>query len=498
MSAGGNAEFGRRAFLGAVGTGAGLFLAGGLTGPLRRFGPGPFADLDHVECLARLDASLSPRQRQLIVHPWDEPARQITNTVAIFDRPHIGTVFDPEQRALVRRLYETMLSDQGRARFDNTITLEGKLEGCVLALFSDTAPGELAAAAARGQVQTMITGGHLLLREGGTARSGYAFGGPIAYGQQIGNGEFQVRGNAFAVHGDALNRFYESLAPAERAVALQVRSHHELMVQPQGAVGNFEGVRVGSVAEAAREGARDLVNVVLETYKPEARADAWAALEANGGLDALHVAVYAEYGFYADGSRYSDLTPAERAARELPYWQVWRVEGPGCVIHFQGSPHVHAYINIVRDPTRQNVGPVLTRAAAPLGPSAVRRMLTAALRHETERPLAYVAAAVPARLTAGDVTVGSVHALDPFRERIVIATIRGAAMSDDLQAQAAAQGVAIDPQRTYHVATLTYWAGRADLFGRPERVDPLGRSLRDALVAYLQDRDLGEFHDGIG
>jgi len=368
----------------------------------------------------------------------------------------------------------------------------------VLAIFSDAAPGELAAAAAKGNAQTMITGGHLMLREGGAAKSGYAFGGPIAYGQQIGNREFRVQGNAFAAHGDALNRFYEALAPAERAASIVAKAPHELMVQPQGAAGEFEGVHLAAVDANARERARELLDVVFATYKTDARADAWSAIEENGGLAALRVAVYPKYGFYADGSRFADLDAAERAARELPYWQVWRIEGPGCVVHFQGSPHVHAYINIVRDPTRQNIGEVLTHASLPIGPAAVRRLLTAALRHETEQPLAYYADEIPARVCAGDVTVGLVRALDPFAEHIVVATIRGGAMSDDVRAQAAAQGIAIDPARDYRVATVSYWAGRKDIFGRPYRVDPWGRSLRESLVSYLRDRDLGGFYGAVG
>ena len=481
----------RRAFLGGIGAGAGLVLAGGTSGLPRWLGGRAYADLDNASCLARLDASLSPRQRALTVHPWDHPSRQITNTIAIFKGPHIGTLFDADQVALVRRLYETMLSEQGLSWFENTVTLEGKLEGCVLAIFGDQGPGELASAAARGRAQTMITGAHLMLRKGGAAASGYVFGGPIAYGQQIGNGEFRVRGNAFAVHGDALNRFYESLGPNERVASIVPSPPHELMIQPQGAEGEFEGIAVGTVSPAARERAIELLETVFAAYEPEARSDAVAAIEENGGIDSLHVAVYAGHGHYEDGGHYGDLSAA---ARELPYWQVWRIEGPGCVVHFKGDPHVHAYIDIVRDPARQNIGEVLTRTAAPLRPAAVRRMLTAALRHETEATLAYYPSEVPARVRAGDVTAGLVHTLDPFDERIVVARIHGAAMSADVRAQAEAQGVVVESGREYRVATVSYWAGREDVFGQPDRVDSWDRPMREALAAYLRGRDLGVFH----
>ncbi len=485
------ATLGRRAFLGSLGAGAGLLLGGGWRPLLgsSRAQSAAIAELDFDACLARLDASLSPGQRALTVRPFDHPARQITNTISVFRSPHIGTLFDAEQTALIERLYHTMVSDRGRDWLHHTITLEGRLDACVLSLFSDEPAGSLATG--KGRTQAMINGGHLMLRRGAEARSGYAFGGPISYGQQLGNGRYRVEGNAFAAHGDAANRFYEALDPDARRRSLVPSPPNELMVQPLGAAARPDGVSLASTTGPAREAAEELVETVLATYEADARSDARSCLEENGGIDALSVCFYADKGFYADGSRFSE-SAKPNDSQELPYWHVWRIEGPGCVIHFKGWPHVHAYIDIVRDPTRQNVGEALTHAPAALEGRAVQRLLTAALRAETDEALAWMPEDAPGRVCPGEVTTGVAWALDPYGNDVVVATIRGDAMAPALRE---GLGIPVEPAREVRVATTAYPATRRDLFGSPSRVETGSRTLRAALVDFLRDRDLGSFLD---
>jgi hypothetical protein len=473
---------GRRAFLTAVGAGAGLLMAGGSSGLPRWLGASPHSRLDYAACLSRLGASLTPAQRRLLVHPPDHPSRQLTNTVAIFDAPHLGTLLDAEQLSLVERLYETMTSESGRRDLANTIGLEGKLEGCVLAIYGDSDAG---------RAQAMITGGHLMLRGGGLSDNGCAFGGPLAYGQQIGNNRFKVEGNAFAFHSDAANRFYQVLPPGARARSLAPRPPHELVVQAQGADGRFTGVAVRETGERAREEARRLVETVLSTWPEEDRRDAWDCVEHNGGVDALHVTFYANKCFWADGAVYADLGAEQRAGREPPYWQVWRIEGPGTVIHFKGHPHVHAYVNIVRDPARQNVGEVIGSTNALLEPADLHGLVEASLRRETGEALAYYPADdVTARFCPGEITTGLAWALDPYGNRVAVATIGGSAMGEPLRTALSTRGVAVEPDRRYRVATAVYYAGREDLIGSPERVESGERRLRDAIVAELREGGL--------
>ena len=73
--------------------------------------------------------------------------------------------------------------------------------------------------------------------------------------------------------------------------------------------------------------------------------------------------------------------------------------------------------------------------------------------------------------------------------RSVDAKALGEALKDLAPAKAApaaASGGAIDPARSYRVATDEYAASLADGFGVPSRVDVQGVQVREALVAHAR------------
>jgi len=464
----------RRAFLVGLGAGTGLALARGLgTRGLRAPSPGDFD-----ATLRALGASLSPLQRSRIVLPADHPSRQIDNTIAVLDRPHLGTLLSPAQRALAEQLYTGMLSERGRQAFAGTIAVEGRLDGCVLAIYGEPERG-----AAHAQV--VISGGHLLLR-GGARAMGAAFGGGVAYGHQVGNQRWRVAGNSFAYHGDAANRVFAALAPAERAQAVLPAPPHELVLQVQGPDGRFPGVRIGALAEPAQEEAARLLDAVFSCHPEAERAEAYSCLDANGGPGALHLSFYESHGFYEDMRSFAALDPGERARRGDPYWQVWRLEGPGAVLHFQGHPHVHAYVQVLRDPARANLGESLGRVTASVEGEAMRGLLEAALRRETGESLAFHGADVPGRFCPGEVTTGLAYALDPYCNRVAVMTIAGRAMAPALRERLAATGAVIEPGTRYRVATTEWYATREDLVGSPDEVATAATFLRDALVEHLR------------
>ena len=464
----------RRRFLFGAGAAAGWLVARGL-GARSPFGP--LVELAPAEALRALAASLTPGQRELIVFPADHPSRQIVNTIAVLERPHLGTLLSPAQRALAERLYLSMLSPRGRDAFAGTVAIEGRLGGAVLAIYGDPE---------REAAQAVIMGGHLMLRGGPEGPGGAAFGGGSAYGHQIGNGRWRVPGNSFAYHGDAANRLYARLGAGERAQAVLPEPPHELVLQVQDQRGRFEGVRVGSLSEAGQEEAGRLLATLFSCYPEEERARALACIDGNGGLAALHVAFYASHGFYEDMQPFGALDPAERARRGDPYWQVWRIEGPGTIVHFKGSPHVHAYIQVVRDPARASVGEALGATSETVEGEAMRRILEGALRRATGEALAFHAHEIPGRFCPGEITTGAAYALDPYRNHLAVAEIFGRAMAAPLRERLAAAGSAPDPARRYRVATTSYFAGRRDWLGEPERVEASDVLLRDALVAHLR------------
>ena len=466
--------FSRRLFLGGAGAGAGLLLARGLG--VRELPAGE----SYPEMVRGLAATLTEKQRELIVLPADHASRQVNNSVAVLERPHLGTLLSPGQRTWVEGLYRSMLSPRGLDAFAGTVAVEGRLEGCVLALYGDPESG---------RAQTVISGGHLLLRGGGP-EGGAAFGGGVAYGHQVGNGRWRVPGNSFAYHGDAANRIYARLNAAERAAAIVSKPPHELVLQVQGEKGSFPGVCVGSLSEAGREEAGRLLETVFSSYPEAERRDALSCIEGNGGRDALHVAYYASRGYYEDMAAFGEVGEAERAKRGDPYWQVWRVEGPGTVIHFKGYPHVHGYIQVVRDPARANVGPALASTAGGLEGEGLRRLLEAALRRATGEALAFHGVEVPGRFCPGEITTGLAYSLDPFRNHVAVAAIEGGAMAPELRARLEAGGASLDPRTVYRVATTSYLAGEPEVFGRPERVDERDVRVGDALVAHLRQGGL--------
>jgi len=463
----------RRTFLLGLGATAGWLATRGL---------GAREPASFEATLRALGASLTAGQRGHIVFPADHPSRQINNTFSVLRGPHLGTLLSPGQQALVRDLYEAMLSERGREAFAGTIAVEGRLEGCALALYGEpTEPG----------AQAVISGGHLLLR-GGAPIPGAALGGGVAYGHQIGNRQWRVPGNSFAYHGDAWNRFFATLDAEERGAAILAEPPHELLLQPQAADGAFPGLALARTSEATREAARALLDAVLSAYPEAGRQDALSSIAHHGGVEALHVASYASRGFYPDMKSWAELEPAERERRGEPYWQVWRVEGPGTVIHFKGHPHVHAYLEIVRDPARANLGESLARTSATLEGEPMRRLLEAALRRTTGEALAFHGAEVPGRFCAGEVTTGLAFALDPHANRVAVATCEGRGLPAAARERLEAQGAAIEPNGRYRVATTDYFAHEQEEheLGIPLAVETSTERVRDALIAELRANGL--------
>ena len=459
---------GRRAFLAGLGGTAGVALTRGLGA----WQPAP-ASLSYEEALRAFGASLTPGQRDRIVLPVDHPSREVTNTLTFLERPHLGTLLSASQQRQVAYLVDTMLSDRGRRAFAGTLAVEGKLEGSTLAIYGDPASG---------RAQTTVIGGHVHVRSAGPDDT--PLGGAVAYGHQIGNHRWRVAGNSFAYHGDAANALFEALPEASRARAIVSDTPHELVVQPQGPDGEFDGAPLRGAGDRAQGAAEQLLETVLGLYPDAARVRARAAIDANGGVAALHVAFSAKRGFYEDMQPWSALDPPERARRGAPYWQVWRVEGPGLVIHFQGHPHVHAYVHVVDDPARRHVGETLAETRRRIDGEGMRDLLEGALRRATGAAHAWYPLQVAGRFCPGPITTGLAWSLDPYANEVVLARVPHVPADSPVGVRLAAKnGSAIDPSRPVRIATTDYAIREA--FPDAE-VEPTGAKLRDALVEHLR------------
>lgn len=466
-----------------------LLLGSGALGGLavaRGLGAGGWLEPDRASSpsalLRELASTLTRYQRDLIVLPADHPSRQIINTVSVLDRPHLGTLLSPHQLGLVDDLTTSLLSPSGRQDFAGTLAVEGRFEGCVLAVYGDPMSDE---------AHVVLQGGHVMVRGGGgRATANSPFGGGTAYGHQIGNQLWRVQGNSFSYHGDAANQLMDTLDSTQRAAAIQVERPHELVLQPQGDRAAIPGIRIGSLPDPAREAGANLVAAVLSIHPQEVREEALSALDAWGGIDALHFSTFADKGFYSDMQSWSELSPDERGTRGTPYWQVWRLEGPGAVFHFQGHPHVHAYVNIVRDPAAALIGETLAVVDAPVAGADMGALLGRALAHATGEPLGWLGTDPPGRFCTGPVTTGLAFSLDPYANRIVVATVASDKMADPLRSYLTEKGVPLETARDYRVATIGYVANDTSRIGEVTSIEQTGILMRDGLIGFLREGGL--------
>ncbi len=473
----------RRAFVGGLGAIAGLTL-------MRAdhvFGD-DLSGQSFEELFALFQSTLSTTQSEHTYMSSDAPIRQVTLTEAVQKSPHIGTLYNKYQASLIRHMYGHMLSSQGLDWMQNTINLEGRFDGAAFKIYSQDV-----GRASPENSQVVINGGHFMVRSNGLRENAYALGGPISYGQQVGNNKYRVEGNAYKAHGDAVDQFHSMLSDAEKLAAYQESPPHELLLQTQGAAAPYPGVRIGDVSDAAQEVAREMLNTLFAGFTAAQQSDAWSALDENGGVESLRLAMYTDYGFYEDGSRYAELSAEQRRQRGRPYIQVWRIEGPALVIHFKGHPHVHAYMNIVRDPTKIAIGSELTNIERPLGTSATQNLLTAMLKHQTKEVLAFYPDLFLGRLSPGIVSTGSIYALDPYANNIVVAEVVTEDMSSELAQSLLKQGVRPIAGKRYRVATIDYMLQRPDIFGQAENATSGFGSVRETLIDFVRDQDLSRY-----
>lgn len=476
----------RRLLLTGVGASAGLLLANDGLPPWANH-QSELAVLNYPQTLALLDRSLSEQQRLYTVLPWHHPTRQITNTVAIHNSPHIGTLFNANQMALIRHLYTLNLSNQGLDWLHYTTAFEGKFDGSVFKIFTDANAGSLANASS---LQTMLNGGHYMLRDQQSADEAYAFGGPIAYGQQLGNRQYKVQGNAFKAHGDAVHDFHRSLSDAERQQAYQLSPPVELITQIQGPNGQFSGVKIGDTSLDSQALAKEMLNTIFAAYRQHQRQDALSAIEQNGGMESLYLSLYSDFSFYADGKKFSDLSANEKRQAGVPYAQVWRIEGPTSVIHFKGYPHVHGYINIVKDPSRIAIGESIAQIETGIQGDAIGRLLINAMRQQTGERFAFYHREYLGRLSPGIVSTGSIYALDPYDNKIQIVSMLSNQMTSELKHSLVRQGADITPGKKVRFATIDYLVQQGTQLSHQvsdlSSVATSDLSLRDAVIDYIK------------
>ena len=439
----------------------------------------PFSQQEDGNPWALLEKSLSDRQRNQIILPVDHPSRQVINTLPIIRRPHMGVLLDADQRALAHAGYRNSVSAAGHERFERPFNTDaGGISGSVLVMYGQSGePG----------FQAYVSGGHFGFRGHGTETA--AFGGPVSYGDQAGNREFKIPGNAWAYQSDLANALYEQLNEAQRKTAIVPEPPNELLMHVQGEEGSFTGLPLNQLSDVQRPAANNLLDGLLRAYPEGEQQQARQHIEANGGIDTLHMSYFANKGFFADKTTIADRL--DEQTDEMPYFQVWRVEGPGMVAHFKGHPHVHAYLHIVRHPDDQHIGEVLGEVPYVVEEDDLKEWIEDTLAEAVEADVSVFPGEVPGRFSRGKVTSGDIWTLDPYSNEVLLTEIRGDKLSDDLKDVLERRDIPFDPDRRYQVAGLDFHVTHfEEHYGNILSQENTGTTMRETLTAYVKKHGL--------
>jgi len=295
----------------------------------------PAAPRSAESLAALLHGSLTAEQRAEVAFPWDHvhPKFGLLRTRVGNNwnatRPAIADgFFTPDQRKLVREIFESLIEPDWHARFDRQMEDDcgGFGHHQSIALLGE--PGS-------GRFQFLLTGRHMTLRCDGDAAEHVAFGGPIFYGHDTGafNEEKDHAGNVFWPQAVAANRVFAMLDGRQRSLALVEQAPRENDIAFPGTADERPGIRLSELSADQRAEVERVLEVLLEPFRTADRAEVRGCLERQGGLDRCRLAFYKQGDLGGDG-----------------VWDNWRLEGPSFVWYFRGAPHVHVWVNVADTP----------------------------------------------------------------------------------------------------------------------------------------------------
>ena len=271
--------------------------------------------------------SLTPKQKETICMPWEHPKRSMVGANWAIVKPTISEIFTADQQKMVEGILRGVTSEEWYPRVLEQMKHDGGgLEEYHVALFGDPKSES-------GKFEWVLTGRHVTLRADGHSNANAAFGGPIFYGHAPKDTEDPSHpGNVYWQQAQQANAVFQALDGKQRAVALRDTAPKEDQIKLQGKSGEFAGIAIGELSKDQKKLVQKTMQSLLSPYRPSDASDAMKAIEANGGLDKIHLAFYKQEDLGSDG-----------------VWDIWRLEGPALVWHFRGAPHVHTWDNIAKD-----------------------------------------------------------------------------------------------------------------------------------------------------
>lgn len=264
--------------------------------------------------------SMTADQKKTLCFPMNHALRQKAQANWNITEPTIEDL-EPAQQDLVESIVRGICSEEGFEKFQIQMNDDaGGLGQYHIALFGQ--PGDA-------RFQFVLTGRHATMRADGNHEDKVAFGGPMVYGHAHGGFHEPAdhKGNVFWYQGLRANEVFGALDPGQRGKALVKAAPAEDKIEHRSA--GYDGIAVGELS-ADQKGLVDKVMTdLLSPYRERDAEEVMNVLTANGGLDRIHLAFYQSGDIGDDG-----------------VWDIWRLEGPGFVWHFRGSPHVHTWVNI--------------------------------------------------------------------------------------------------------------------------------------------------------
>jgi hypothetical protein len=262
---------------------------------------------------------LSGAQRAEICLELTNPLMRRANANWHITKPLIGSDFySKSQQALIEKVVSSVTSEDGHDRLQKQMDYDdGGLQAYSVALFGNPKEGEF---------QWVLTGRHLTLRADGNTMKDSAFGGPLVYGH---GEESSAAANLFYYQTQKVNSVFHALDSKQREKALLTDLPAESQVAPKHSNDGIAGLAVADMSADQKQLVADVLKTILSPYREDDTNEAMEIIKHDNGIDLLR------FAFYRNGDIESDGV-----------WDMWRIEGPRCVIHFRGSPHVHAYIDI--------------------------------------------------------------------------------------------------------------------------------------------------------
>jgi hypothetical protein len=281
---------------------------------------------------------LSAKQKGTICFAWDyqDPKRGLLRT-RVANNWNITEQFvadrdfyTNDQQAIIRHIFEGIINPEWHKRIDKQLDDDSGGFGVQNSIAIFGHPGA-------DKFEFVMTGRHMTIRCDGHSADHVAFGGPIFYGHAADgfNEGPQHKGNVFWPQAQAANKLYEMLDQKQQKEALVVKGlPQEQKVAFRGKEGKFQGLAVTELSSDQKEHLQKVMSMLVEPYRQSDRDEVTKCIKSQGGLDACHIAYYAEGDIGKD-----------------KVWDNWRIEGPSFVWHYRGAPHVHVWVNVADDPS---------------------------------------------------------------------------------------------------------------------------------------------------